>query len=687
MTGAAGERGAGEGGEAGQHAALPPAEAGETGAHDVRRVQNVLDGMDGEAGDTERTAAADLVEGGPDGEGDEPRGSRRAPGQGVAQPDEGVGGVVEGEHQATTGTEHTRQLAKGAVDVGGVVEVVEGRRRQHAVEGAGAEGQRPDVGDDGDAHRRRGARDDRGRHVETDPGRRRERRQEGAVGLAFLEQVGLEPPARRSAEPAVDEVEVLAPRPAPPPGGQRVDVGGDPVPILHVRRLHHLFAPTAVAAAATVLAAALTLSGIGDKSLWYDEAFTVGLVDRPLGDALWRISHWELNQSPYYVLMLGWHALGDGESFLRLLSAVFAVATVPVVYAVGRRLADPWVGAIAAAVVAGHALVVQWGQQLRGYTLATLLVTLATLLLLRAVERPTTGRAVAYAVVAAATAYTHVVAGLVLAAHALSLLALRPIPWRLVKVAGSVGAVLVAPLAWYFLTRSGDPLAFIAEPSRRELVGTLADVAGGGNRHLLVLGGLALIGAVVARPRLGTVDGWKAMVPILWLAVPVLAVVVSTYTVKPLLLARYLVVVVPALALLVAWAVRRLPRVAGAAALAAVAAVSAQGVRDWYDVGSYEDWRGAVASVEASARSDDDVVAVPGRAVHAVRYYGPDLRTVSPTALDTAAGERLWLLDRRSQLGTERPVPADFDEVLAARYELVEERSFVNVDVRLYERR
>jgi mannosyltransferase len=439
------------------------------------------------------------------------------------------------------------------------------------------------------------------------------------------------------------------------------------------------------------VAGALVLHRLGDKSYWYDEAFTVGLVDRPLGDALWRITHWELNQSPYYVAMLVWHRLGDGEAYLRLLSAVFAVATVPATYAVGRRLADRWVGAIAAGVVAGHALVVQWGQQVRGYSLAALLATVATLLLLRAVERPTTGRTVAYAVVAAATAYTHLVAGLVLVAHALSLLALRPVPWRFARTAAVVGGVLVAPLGWYVLTRQGDPLAWIGEPSRRELVDTLADVAGGGIRHLVVLGALSAVGAAVsvagARRSLGSARSWHAVLPVLWLAVPVLTVVVSTYTVKPLLVPRFLVVVVPALAVLVALGIRSLPRWAGALSVAAVAVVSAQGVATWYDLGTFEDWRGAVASVEASARPGDDVMAVPGRAVHAVDYYGPELPTVSPTQLATAGGERLWVLRRLSDDATEWPVPAGFQQDLAARYELVETRRFENVDVLLYERR
>lgn len=439
----------------------------------------------------------------------------------------------------------------------------------------------------------------------------------------------------------------------------------------------------AITALATALSAVLVVVDIGSKSLWFDEAYSVGLVDRPLGDALWRIGNWELNQSPFYAVLLAWQRLGEGDAFLRLPAAAFAVATVPATYAVGRRVFDPWVGAIAAAVVAGHALVVQWGQQVRGYSLAVLLATVATLLLLRALERPTTARVVAYGVVAGVACYTHVVTALVVAAHAVTVLTTRPVPWRAIRTAVGTGAVVTAPLAWYLVTRSGDPLDWIGDPTRAEVVDELADVAGGGVRHLAVVGGLAAVGATIAAAS----RRWQSRLVALWAAVPVAVVVVSTYTVKPLLVARFLVVVVPALALLVGLAVRRLPRAAGVVAVAALAVVSAQGVRDWYAVGSFEDWRGAVASVEASAGPDDDVVVVPGRAVHAVHHYGPALRTVSPSDLDDAGGDRLWLLARRSQLGTEWPVPEGFDDEIARAYVLVETRRFTNIDVLLFERR
>ena len=423
----------------------------------------------------------------------------------------------------------------------------------------------------------------------------------------------------------------------------------------------------------------LVVWSLGDRSLWFDEAYTVGTVDRSFGDALWRINHWELNQAPFYALMTVWHRLGDGDAFLRLPAAAFAVATVPAMYVLGRRLVDPWVGALAAGVVAGHALLLDLAQQVRGYSLATLLVVVATLLLLRVVERPSTRSVVAYAVVASVAVYAHVLALLVVAAHGLCLLGVRTVPRRLLLLGAGVGAVVLAPLGVYLVTRDGDPLYWVGGQTRSDLE-VLADVAGGGWRHLLVLGGLAALGAAFART-------WRTLLPVLWLAVPTLFVLVSTWTVKPLLVSRFLVVVVPALALLVAMGVRRLPPAGAVVAVSALAVVSVQGIQDREALGNVEEWRQAVSSVEASVRPGDDVVAVPATAAFAVRHYGPELHTVRMRDLDTIDGERLWVFDRLNERGGRSWAPAGLQVLLFDEYEAVEVREFTRVLVTLYERR
>ena len=412
--------------------------------------------------------------------------------------------------------------------------------------------------------------------------------------------------------------------------------------------------PAAVTVAATLVSAVLVLWQLGDRSFWHDEAFGVGVIDRPLGDALWRLAHWEVNQSPFYLLLAGWWRLGTGEGFLRLLPAVAAVLSVPAIAHLGRRIADARVGAIAAGLLALHPLAVEWGQQLRAYSLVMLLTIVATILLLRAVEDPTRlAPAVAYGVLAAVATYTHFFAGLVIGAHVAWLVLRRPLPRQLLVTAGSVYGVLVLPLAFFLVTRDGDPLQWVGDTGFRDAVVDVAKGLTGGTRwSVLVYGAAAALGAwhVVSRhlaPRPLDRSGLPAPVlAVIWLLAPVVAVTVSTATVKPLLEARFLIVVVPALVLVVAIGLCAVPRRVAVVVGAAVVVVSIVGIDRWYDHPAAENWREATSLASAATGADGVVVVEPWSGVFALRYYEqaldlPPLTVLRPGPLDPPAGDRL----------------------------------------------
>jgi mannosyltransferase len=147
-------------------------------------------------------------------------------------------------------------------------------------------------------------------------------------------------------------------------------------------------------AAIVLLAALLRLGTLGRQSLWFDEAFTpVYVFHHSLGATLHAITQTENTPPLWYVL--DWavsRVLGDGAVSLRLLSALAGIATVPVVWAIGRRLADSRAALVAATLVAVNPLFVWYSQEARAYGLFVLTAALAMLCFLRALERPRPGR-------------------------------------------------------------------------------------------------------------------------------------------------------------------------------------------------------------------------------------------------------------------------------------------------------
>ncbi len=451
--------------------------------------------------------------------------------------------------------------------------------------------------------------------------------------------------------------------------------------------------PVLLTAAATLLAAALVLHDLGDKSLWYDEAWSVGIVDRSPGDALWRISHWELNQSPFYGLFAGWWRIGQSETFLRLLPAAFFVLSVPAMAVLGRRLVDAAVGGVAALLLACHPLVVQWGQQVRGYSMLVLFSIVATTSLLWAWERPSsTRRALLYGVVAALTTYVHFYGALVVGAHGVWAALQRPWPpRRSVLTAGGAYVVLVTPLLVFIVTREGDPIAWVGDTSTTDAIRTTARGLAGGGWGILAYGvaGVAGLASTITRRQGGPGEAAHRHLPAIWLLVPVAVTTLSTVTVKPLLEARFLICVVPALALLAAIGVTRLPRPVGLGLLGALLLVSGVQVDEWYGART-EDWRGAAALVAAADRPGAQVVITPWGGVFALRYYeermdvpAADVVRFGPATEPT---ERIVEVQLASFAGRPTPFSLAYRHWRDERSALVAEEAVDRIVVRTYER-
>jgi mannosyltransferase len=199
----------------------------------------------------------------------------------------------------------------------------------------------------------------------------------------------------------------------------------------------------------TAAAAALRFSTLGVQSYWFDEATTVHLLRMDLGGMLGAIPDSESTPPLYYALAWLWSKVfGVSEWGLRSFSALVGTATVPVVYALGRRAISERAGLVAAALTAASPLLVWYSQEARAYALLVLLCALATLLAIEARDRPRARAFVLWALVSALALTTHYFAAFVVAPLALWLLRSRRDRATLTAVAavGVVGLALL-PLA------------------------------------------------------------------------------------------------------------------------------------------------------------------------------------------------------------------------------------------------
>ncbi len=126
-----------------------------------------------------------------------------------------------------------------------------------------------------------------------------------------------------------------------------------------------------------LLGFALRVYRLGDKSVWWDEGFSVTLARQ----SLTAINSWTASDAHpplYYWLLHYWRLLsGDSEFGLRLLSVFVGTLTIAATFLLGKRIGGRNTGLLAAFFIAVSRFNIGWSQEMRMHILATLFATLA----------------------------------------------------------------------------------------------------------------------------------------------------------------------------------------------------------------------------------------------------------------------------------------------------------------------
>src|SRR6516165_11426228 len=196
----------------------------------------------------------------------------------------------------------------------------------------------------------------------------------------------INPAIRRSAEDA-DAAETQRPRPWRPAAASLI---------------------WAVPAAVT---AALGLYQIGVPMLWRDELATWSASGRSLTQLYAMLHHVDAVLGVYYFGLHLWMAVfGDSATAMRLPSVIAMAGAAAIVALIGRRLGGRAAGLASGLVFAVIPSVSRYAQEARPYAFAMFFAALATLMFLRAMERPTWPRWAIYAVVLAAAGTANLIA-------------------------------------------------------------------------------------------------------------------------------------------------------------------------------------------------------------------------------------------------------------------------------------
>ena len=400
--------------------------------------------------------------------------------------------------------------------------------------------------------------------------------------------------------------------------------------------------PNAAIAAVLVLAGALRLPTLGSRSLWLDEA----IVAHAGSDGVWSAiqqakTDWGGVPLDYVLVSASISLLGRSEWAVRLPAVLLGLASVLLLYYLGKLLAGRETGIVAAVLLAVSPAHLWYSQEARFYSLAVFMTLLTTLLFAIALRSNKRRAWAGYGVSCVLALYSQYYLALVIGLHVGSLLlstllkrrksdmrnwismslvlgftALAFLPWLLwVTLPQATGVrpefpspplelrFMFESMAWMLTNQMIDlwqvPLALAVLPL------AMAAYQSWANRQVLILAALGLV----------------LMAP--------LAVVLIDRQQSYFFAPRQLIFALPFLCLLLAYGaveIRKTSRIAAAVGLALVVGyVVFSGIlvgQQWSD--QKDNYREVGALLESRATGDDRIGAFPSASLALRYYYDPE---------------------------------------------------------------
>lgn len=390
----------------------------------------------------------------------------------------------------------------------------------------------------------------------------------------------------------------------------------------------------------TLVGAVLRVYLLGEKSIWLDEAFSIALSQQELGDLLRLVVLTDAHPPLYYVFLKFWTALGTGEGIVRLLSALFGTAAIPMMYMLASALyeergprsthgaSEQW-GLLAAAILAFSPFHIWYAQEARMYAMLTFFVLASAYFLVKALRENEARYWGAYAVMTALSLYTdngaiwYVVAVVLFSGHRVlskayrargssSVLALRSLSLRSIPSLRSNGLVtnwllsqaaiflFYAPWLPFFLrqTQQVTESFWLPPPSFQTVLETFLDF--NSFNFPWTAPSVLYITALLVWAYLTPNGGWQQRLATVWLFVPLLVSLLLSLR-QPIFLSRNLIVASLGFYLLLVDTVRKFDSPRATLVLLApllVMNLVSIGTNAWVE--DKEDWRGMAQRVAAA---------------------------------------------------------------------------------------
>ncbi|HSX49218.1 MAG TPA: glycosyltransferase family 39 protein [Candidatus Saccharimonadales bacterium] len=398
-----------------------------------------------------------------------------------------------------------------------------------------------------------------------------------------------------------------------------------------------------------------------NQSLWLDEATSALTTKMSLADFFGKFMPGDFHPPLYYLALRMWSTLfGTSEVALRSLSLIFGIATIYIVYLIGRELVSKQMGIVASVLFATSGLHIYYSQEARMYSMSTFLVTLAVFSFVKIFGKES--RAVWWAL------FSLAIGGIVLTDYlpiliipvfwVMGIFSYKNIDWWKRFVVSHIIVVVLGTIwlptflkqltsginvtstspAWVNVLGKFSLKEIFLIPVKFEIGRVSFDKY----TYIFVVGILTLIfGFLIYTSR----KQFKNLRLIwLWLLVPILASLLISLKLPVLNYFRFLFVL-PALYLIIATGITILSKRIQKAFLFVILGINL------FTSGTYlfnvkfqrEDWRSAVKYINSNKGSNSEVVFPANSQMEAYRYYDSNALLYGPSGINKKYTE-IWLV-------------------------------------------
>jgi len=395
----------------------------------------------------------------------------------------------------------------------------------------------------------------------------------------------------------------------------------------------------------TFIIAVFSLLFIGQKNFSGDEIATIE-ISRDFGHMIHMLRYVEGNMWLYYFFVHFWLLGGTSEVWVRFLSTLFAIFSVPLIYSTVKLLMNEKIAKITTILLSVNIFFIQNAQNARSYTLLLFLTTASTYFFVKYIFKPSYVYLFCFTLFNVLAFYAHLYAIFVICAQFLSLFFISQ-KLRIKELGYSIFAtlLLIMPFVLSPSIHSGQ-LNWISKPSIKSIIGTFIILSNDfppiAAIYALLLSSYGIFLWRKSGRLKNTLQSWSYRFVFLWILFPITTAFIFSLLVKPMYSSMYFFICIIPFTLLIAVAIDTIQKPwLKKSILVFIIILSCIRLYGWY-VGNkglmvvidnnHEDWDKVAVFLSTHTKRNDGIVYFPTFVQDNIAFYAQKQKVSLNTA-------------------------------------------------------